>query len=101
MMESIGCGVPMIVRPVVGDHRLNARMVQDEWKIGTIVDNGVITKSGLLKSLDLIMRQEGGEMIQTNVRKFKQVAELAIGPEGSSTKNFKALLDIVSRTKDY
>lgn len=100
VMESMGCGVPMIVRPFLGDQGLNARMVQDEWKIGTIVEDGIITKSGLLKSLDFILRQENGQMLHANVKKLKQLAEKAIGPEGSSTQNFKALLDIVSRAKD-
>ncbi|KAK0593332.1 hypothetical protein LWI29_034848 [Acer saccharum] len=100
LMESMGCGVPMIIRPFFGDQRLNARMVQDEWEIGVSVEGGIITKNGLLRSLDLILWQENGKKMRENARKFKQLAEKAIGPRGSSMKNFKALVDIVSRPKD-
>ncbi|KAL5769650.1 hypothetical protein ACOSP7_013804 [Xanthoceras sorbifolium] len=100
LMESMGCGVPMIIRPFFGDQRLNARMVQDEWEIGVSVEGGIITKNGLLRSLDLILWHEKGKKMRENVRKFKKLAEKAIGPRGSSTENFKALVDIVSRSKD-
>nr|UTB66778.1 UFGT [Dimocarpus longan] len=100
LMESMACGVPMIIRPFFGDQRLNARMVQDEWKIGVSVEGGIITKRGFLRSLDLILWQENGKKMRENVRKFKQLAETAVGPQGSSMKNFKALVDIVSRPKD-
>ncbi|KAK3205206.1 hypothetical protein Dsin_019252 [Dipteronia sinensis] len=75
-------------------------MVHDEWEIGVSVEGGIITKNGLLRSLDLILWQENGKKMRENARKFKQLAEKAIGPRGSSMENFKALIDIVSRPKD-
>ncbi|KAK4858797.1 hypothetical protein QYF36_022143 [Acer negundo] len=101
LIECTGCWVPMIIRPFFGDQRLNARrLVQDEWEIGVSVEGGIITKNGLLRSLDLILWQENGKKMRENAIKFKQLAEKAIGPRGNSMENFKALVDIVSRPKD-
>ncbi|XP_021300497.1 anthocyanidin 3-O-glucosyltransferase 2-like, partial [Herrania umbratica] len=94
--ESIAGGVPMIVRPFFGDHRLNGRMVEDVWEIGVIVKSGIFTKNGLMSSLDLVLAQEKGKKMRETLREIKEVAQRAVGPKGSSTQNFKALLDLVS-----
>ncbi|MFX9845021.1 glycosyltransferase [Acinetobacter baumannii] len=41
VVESICGGVPMICRPFFGDQRINGRMVEDVWKIGVRVRDGV------------------------------------------------------------
>ncbi|KAK2658160.1 hypothetical protein Ddye_004693 [Dipteronia dyeriana] len=89
LVESMRYGVPMIVRTFFGDQRLNARMVQDEWEIGVSVEGGIITKNGLLRSLDLILWQENGKKMRENAKKFELV-EKSIGPRGTSMENFKA-----------
>ncbi|XP_022746913.1 anthocyanidin 3-O-glucosyltransferase 2-like [Durio zibethinus] len=97
-LESIAAGrVPMIVRPFFGDHGLNGRMVQDVWEIGVIVKGGIFTKNGLISSLDLVLSQEKGKKMRENLKAIMELAQRAVGPEGSSTENFKALLDLVSR----
>nr|AHK12774.1 UDP-glycosyltransferase 4 [Litchi chinensis] len=96
-LESIGSGVPMICRPFFGDHTINAKMIEAVWEVGITVDGGFFTKAGLLRCLDLILSQEKGKKIRENVRNIKHLTEKAIGVGGSSTKNLKALVDIVSR----
>ncbi|KAK4837106.1 hypothetical protein QYF36_002864 [Acer negundo] len=97
VLESIGCGVPMICRPFFGDQNINGRMIEDVWEIGVIVDGGICTKTGLLRCLDLILWQEKGKEIRENVKNLKQVTERAIGSGGSSMENLKRLVDTVSR----
>ncbi|XWS57350.1 hypothetical protein CRYUN_Cryun09bG0166900 [Craigia yunnanensis] len=96
LLESIAGGVPMIVRPFFGDHRLNGRMVEHVWEIGVIVKGGIFTKNGIMSSLDLVLAQEKGKEMRENLREVKELAQTAVGPKGRSTENFKALLDLVS-----
>ncbi|XP_017977055.1 PREDICTED: anthocyanidin 3-O-glucosyltransferase 2 [Theobroma cacao] len=95
MQESMSSGVPMIVRPFFGDHGLNGRMVEHVWEIGVIVEGGIFTKKCVTSCLDLVLAQEKGKKMRENLKALKELAHRAVGPEGSSTKNFKALLDFV------
>ncbi|GMN44194.1 hypothetical protein TIFTF001_013387 [Ficus carica] len=96
VMESIVGGVPMICRPFFGDQRLNGRMVQDVWEIGVRVDGGAFTKEGLENCLDLVLRQERGKRMRDKINSLKELANEAVGPRGSSSDNFKLLLDVVT-----
>nr|ARA67360.1 UDP-glucose flavonoid 3-O-glucosyltransferase [Paeonia delavayi] len=100
VLESIGGGVPMICRPFFGDHKVNTRMVEAVWEIGIKIDGEMFTKNGLISSLDLVLSQEKGKKMRGHIRGLKGLAEKAVGPQGSSTKNLKTLLSLVSRPKD-
>ncbi|KAL6331675.1 hypothetical protein AAG906_014325 [Vitis piasezkii] len=93
--ESIVCGVPMICRPFFGDQNLNRRMVQDVWGIGVGVKGGVFTKSGLTRDLELILAHEGKKM-REKIGVLKELATGAVESNGSSTKNFSTVLEVVS-----
>ncbi|KAJ4834763.1 hypothetical protein Tsubulata_020002 [Turnera subulata] len=96
LVESVAGGVPMICRPFFGDQRLNGRMVQDVWQVGLKLGPGAFTKDGIIESLDQILYQEKGKILRHNVRALKQLSDIAIGPNGSSTINFMALSEFVS-----
>ncbi|KAK9177420.1 hypothetical protein WN944_029442 [Citrus x changshan-huyou] len=72
--ESIANGVLMICRPFFGDHRMNARMVEEVWGIGVKVEGIVLTKSGVLQSLELMFSHEGKKM-RENVRHLKEICD--------------------------
>ncbi|KAF5458997.1 hypothetical protein F2P56_022989 [Juglans regia] len=55
VFESIVGEVPMICRPVLGDNKMNGRMVEDVWEIGVRVEGGVLRKKGMVKSLELVL----------------------------------------------
>ncbi|CAA3030384.1 anthocyanidin 3-O-glucosyltransferase-like [Olea europaea subsp. europaea] len=97
--ESISCGVPMICRPFLGDQSSNSRMVEAVWKIGVRIEGGVFTKKGTIEALHYIMSNETGKAIRENVNKLKQKAENAVKLDGSSTKNFKALLELLKSSR--
>lgn len=98
LLESVAGGVPMICRPFFGDQKLNGRMVEEVWEIGLKVEGGVFTKNGMLKSLDLLLSQERGNKMREKMITLKQLAQQAVAPRGSSTVNFKSLLDVISTT---
>nr|ACI15395.1 UDP-glucose: flavonoid 3-O-glucosyltransferase [Vitis amurensis] len=100
LWESVAGGVPLICRPFFGDQRLNGRMVEDVLEIGVRIEGGVFTKSGLMSCFDQILSQEKGKKLRENLRALRETADRAVGPKGSSTENFKTLVDLVSKPKD-
>ncbi|XP_059633134.1 flavonol 3-O-glucosyltransferase F3GT2-like [Cornus florida] len=95
--ESISGGVPMICRSFFGDQKLNSRLVEDVWRIGVCVEGGVFAKSGTINGLDVVLSSEKGKKMRENIAVLKESAKIAVGPNGSSTENFKTLLDIVNK----
>ncbi|XP_058002524.1 anthocyanidin 3-O-glucosyltransferase 7 [Hevea brasiliensis] len=101
VLESIVGGVPMICRPFFGDQKLNGRMVEDVWNIGLRVEGGVLTKNGVIDCLDQIFSQEKGKIRRENIKTLQELAKRATESNGSSSKNFIALADLVTNTGNY
>ncbi|KAL1195433.1 UDP-glycosyltransferase 78D4 [Cardamine amara subsp. amara] len=95
VLESVAAGVPMICRPFFGDHALNARSVEVVWEIGMTIINGVFTKEGVEECLDRVLVQDEGKKMKCNAKKLQEVALEAVSTKGSSSENFKGLLDQV------
>ncbi|XP_057970734.1 anthocyanidin 3-O-glucosyltransferase UFGT-like [Malania oleifera] len=100
LLESIAGAVPMICRPFFGDQRLNAQMIHRVWEIGVEEVGGVLTKNGLMKSLTVVLSQEEGRKMRVKIKNLKELAQKAVEPEGSSTQNFKALLETILNKRD-
>ncbi|PSS26929.1 Anthocyanidin 3-O-glucosyltransferase [Actinidia chinensis var. chinensis] len=94
--ESIAGGVPMICRPFFADQMLNSRLVVDIWQIGASLEGGTFTKSGTMRALEIVFSSEKGKKMKENIGVLKAKAKMAVGENGSSTKNFKTLLKVVS-----
>ncbi|XP_016505238.2 kaempferol 3-O-beta-D-galactosyltransferase-like [Nicotiana tabacum] len=95
VLESIASGVPIICRPFFGDHHLNSWMVEKVWKIGVKIEGGFFTKSGTMVALDLVLSKNREELKQ-QIGMYKDLALKAVGPSGSSTENFKKLVEIIT-----
>lgn len=96
VLESIVAGVPLIGRPFFGDHHLNAWMVENVWKIGMRVEGGTFTKNGTISALKLLLKTEKGKYLKDQSEYYKEIALKAVGPQGSSTKNFNALVEVIN-----
>ncbi|KAA8535496.1 hypothetical protein F0562_030499 [Nyssa sinensis] len=96
VLESIAAGVPLIGRPFFGDHQINTWMVENVWRIGVRVEGGVFTKSSTLRTLELILSHEKGKKLREQIQLMKELVLKAVGPNGSSTENFKTLLEVVA-----
>ncbi|KAL5787851.1 hypothetical protein ACOSP7_004800 [Xanthoceras sorbifolium] len=96
VLESVANGVPMICRPFFGDHRMNARVVEEVWGIGVKVEGLVFTKSGVLKSLEIVFGHEKGKKMRECVKLVKEIVMEAAGPGGTATRDFKALVEKIS-----
>ncbi|KAF8400369.1 hypothetical protein HHK36_013667 [Tetracentron sinense] len=97
VVESVMGRVPMICRPIFADHNLNARMVTDVWRIGVRLEGRVFTRDGTLRALDLIFDDEKArKKMREKMGVIKEMMIKAIGPGGSSSENFKTLLELIS-----
>lgn len=96
VLDCIVGGVPIICRPFFGDQGLNTWMLQSVWGIGVGFDNGVMTKEGTIQALELTMSSEKGEVMRKKMRELKETALSAVERNGSSTKNFDTLTEIVT-----
>ncbi|GAB4853593.1 hypothetical protein Ancab_017784 [Ancistrocladus abbreviatus] len=97
--ESMVSGVPMICRPFFGDQMLNKRFIETVWRIGTGVEGGIFTKSGTLDALEKVLQSEEGKQMRENLKGMKRLAEEAVKPDGSSTRNFSYLIKIVTQSE--
>ncbi|PIA37061.1 hypothetical protein AQUCO_03100073v1 [Aquilegia coerulea] len=96
VLESITGGAPMICRPGFGDQNLNAQLVSNVWGIGIGAKDGKLSKDGVMNALELVLHKEEGGKMREKVLALKELAKQAVGPKGSSTKNFNTLLSVVS-----
>ncbi|KAK7319509.1 hypothetical protein RJT34_04230 [Clitoria ternatea] len=96
LTESISNGVPMICRPFFGDQGIAARVIQDIWEIGVILEGRIFTKNGFVKNLNLILVQEEGKKIRDNALKVKQIVQDAAGPHGQAAEDFNTLVEMIS-----
>ncbi|KAF8034044.1 hypothetical protein BT93_C0353 [Corymbia citriodora subsp. variegata] len=98
VFESVAGGVPMICKPFWADNMMNARMVKDWWGIGVGVEEGggAITKSGMAKALEVVLRSEEGEEMRNKVGELRARLAEAAGPGGNVEADFKALVELIS-----
>ncbi|WCJ18200.1 UDP-Glycosyltransferase superfamily protein [Euphorbia peplus] len=96
--ESIVYGVPMICRPIFADQMTIARMAEVGWGIGVNVEDGVITKNGLLKDLEMFFPKdnEKGKKMRQNLQNLKEVVSMASLPSGSAARDFTKLMELIS-----
>ncbi|KAG7021027.1 hypothetical protein SDJN02_17715, partial [Cucurbita argyrosperma subsp. argyrosperma] len=97
VLEAIMAGVPMICRPFVGDNALNARTMEFQWKAGLGLQNGIFTKDEVMKAMNSIFDPYKGAEISRNLKTLKDLALEAARPEGSSTKNFNSLVELLTK----
>lgn len=97
--ESIANGVPMIGRPLFGDHRMNGRMVEEVWGIGMTVEGLEFTKNKVAKSLKVVFGDERGKKMRENVEGLKEIIMKAAGPDGSATQDLNTLVRKLNNLK--
>ncbi|KAL6539636.1 hypothetical protein OROHE_011407 [Orobanche hederae] len=96
VLESIAGGVPMICRPFFGDQMINRRRVEDVWRIGVGVEGDVFTRAGTGKALEAVLSGGEGKKMRENIGRLRECGSVAVADNGSSTENFKLLVDIVT-----
>lgn len=91
--EALGAGVPMVAMPQWSDQTMNAKYIQDVWRVGVRVraneEDELITKEELERCLREVM--EDGEYAQ-NAASWSRKAKSAMSQGGSSDRDIKNFL---------
>ncbi|XP_058086826.1 7-deoxyloganetin glucosyltransferase-like [Magnolia sinica] len=91
-IESICNGVPMICWPFFAEQQMNCRFNCTEWRIGMEIDDNV--KGDKVEALVReLMEGEKGKEMKKKVMEWKERAENATQPGGSSYENLDKLVN--------
>ncbi|CAN6574021.1 unnamed protein product [Malus baccata var. baccata] len=93
-IESLTAGVPMLCWPFFFDQQMDCRYSCNEWGIGMEISNDV-KRDEVEKLVRELMDGEKGKKMKKRVVEWKELAEEATSPHGSSSKNLDNLVNQV------
>ncbi|XP_048434273.1 7-deoxyloganetin glucosyltransferase-like [Pyrus x bretschneideri] len=93
-IESLTAGVPMLCWPFFFDQQMDCRYSCNEWGIGMEISNDV-KRDEVEKLVRELMDGEKGKKMKNRVVEWKEHAEEATSPHGSSSKNLDNLVNQV------
>lgn len=91
-IESVCGGVPVICYPFFSEQHTNCRYSCVDWGIGMEIDHNV-TRNEVEKSVKELLEGEKGREMKHKAMEWKQKAEDAISPGGSSFVNLDELIN--------
>ncbi|KAJ1378774.1 UDP-glycosyltransferase family, conserved site [Sesbania bispinosa] len=106
VLESICAGVPILAWPMMAEQHLNARMVEEETKVGFRVETcngsvrGFVKWDVLKKKVRELMEEEKGREARKKVRDMAEKAKKAVQVGGSSWSTLGSLLDEMCHKKE-
>ena len=95
-LESIGEGVPMICRPFTGDQKVNARYLENVWRIGVQLE-GELEKEDVERAVKRLLVDEEGAYMRKRAIELKEKLESSVRSGGSSCSS---LDDFINSFKD-
>ncbi|GKC98594.1 UDP-glycosyltransferase 76G1-like protein isoform X2 [Tanacetum coccineum] len=94
-LESICEGVPMVCSPCCYDQPINARYVNDIWKIGVLLEDG-FERVDIEMAIKKVMMSKEGEQIRERISCLKEKVNHSLDEVGSSHQSLKSLVDYIS-----
>ncbi|KQK17834.1 cyanidin 3-O-rutinoside 5-O-glucosyltransferase [Brachypodium distachyon] len=94
-LESVACGVPMVCVPRLSDQRMNAWLVEREWRVGARAEvggDGVLRAAELRRRVEEVMREEEAVRRRAAAGEWKRAVADALGNGGSSDRNLTAFV---------
>ncbi|CAN6205318.1 unnamed protein product [Urochloa humidicola] len=89
-MEGMGAGVPMVAMPQWSDQTMNAKYIEDVWRVGVRVrpdERGVVRKEEIERCVRELMEGERSMEYIQNSSNWKEKAKRAMSEGGSSDNN--------------
>lgn len=100
-LEALCLGVPMVAMPQWTDQPVNAKFVEDVWKVGNRVkvnENGIVTREEIECCLREVIEGDFGREMRINAKKWKELAIEAISKGGTSDKNIDEFVNMLKRS---
>ena len=97
-LEGLSLGVPMVGIPQWADQFIDAKFVEDVWKVGVRPkedEKGIVRKEELVKCLKEVMEGKRRQHIIRNANKWQELAREAIDEGGSSDKNINEFVNFL------
>ncbi|KAM7252726.1 hypothetical protein ACFE04_008235 [Oxalis oulophora] len=79
-----------------GDQQSNKQIIENVWKFGVGIEGNRFTKEGTIKALQKILFSDEGEKMRERILAKKDLSLKAVEEDGSSTRNFNTLLQIIN-----
>ncbi|EER94182.1 hypothetical protein BDA96_01G252900 [Sorghum bicolor] len=89
-MEGLGIGVPMVAMPQWSDQPMNAKYIEDVWRVGVRARpdmEGVIRKDEVERCVRQVMDGEKSKEYMENAMNWREKAKRAMSEGGSSDRN--------------
>ncbi|XP_010908641.1 crocetin glucosyltransferase 2 [Elaeis guineensis] len=89
-MEGITLGVPMVGVPQWTDQPMNAKYIEDVWRVGVRAranEKGLVGREEVERCVRVVMEGERSEEIRRNARKWGELAKKSVEEGGSSDRN--------------
>ncbi|MED6148093.1 hypothetical protein PIB30_050004 [Stylosanthes scabra] len=102
VLESVCAGVPILAWPLAADQHLNAKMVDEEIRVGVRVETsdgslrGFVRREGLKKRVTELMEGAKGKEASKKVGEWACMARKAVEEGGSSWSSLGSLLQETS-----
>ncbi|KAI3763222.1 hypothetical protein L1987_53675 [Smallanthus sonchifolius] len=90
IIESLSAGVPMVCWPGPHDQRVNCIQMCKEWEVGMEMGN-IVKRDEVEKLIRELMTGVEGERMRKKAMEWKKMAEIASGPNGSSSLDVEKL----------
>ncbi|KAL3718859.1 hypothetical protein ACJRO7_003895 [Eucalyptus globulus] len=91
-LEAICEGVPMMCMPFHGDQRVNARYVNNEWRVGLHLEYKVERKE-IEDAIRKLMASDEGEEMREKIKALKRKADESLQDGGSSCQSLQKLTE--------
>ncbi|KAL0786265.1 hypothetical protein Bca101_002511 [Brassica carinata] len=98
-MEALTFGVPMVGMPQWTDQPMNAKYIQDVWKVGVSVktdnESGIAKREEIEFSIKEVMEGEKSPYMKENAKKWRDLAIKSLSEGGSTDINIDAFVSKV------
>ncbi|XP_057748865.1 flavonol 7-O-beta-glucosyltransferase UGT74F1-like [Arachis stenosperma] len=98
-IEALCLGVPMVAMPQWTDQPMNAKFVEDVWKVGVRVkvdgDNGVVRREEIERCIRKVMGNDVGKELRKNAEKWRELAVEAVSEGGTSDNNINEFMNLI------
>ncbi|OIW17928.1 hypothetical protein TanjilG_17764 [Lupinus angustifolius] len=99
-IEALSLGVPMVAMPQWTDQPMDAKFVEDVWKVGIRVkvnENNIVKSEEIEFCVRQVMEKDSGKQFRINAKKWRDLAIEAVSEGGTSDNNINEFVKNLMR----